>query len=237
MNMFRTLTWIVLATGASSALAQPITEIPFDQIPENSELVSASIHLDGDVSSSGEVGTDIGFRFSDGSLQTTPASSAVVTESTTANSGLYSNKIVEFVPPAGYVEICFKAGSILSDFHNISESTAGGNCLPGDIGWVIERDERAASSWTNARVACLMHGMRLPEPMEWQYTCEQSMVFGVNNMTGNWEWASNQSQSEFATEGRTVAAVSGDQGCSYAGFSNLGNNSGLQSERYYRCAR
>ena len=161
---------LLAAILASAGLAQDeIYSIDFDTIPEGT-LVNgggAAIDLQGDTNVSGqlaaggEVRSEVGFRFPDGSLQTT----ASVGASVTANLGMYRNTIVDFAPPNAYTEICIKAGAVQFDIHAALESTQGGDCLPGDVGWIIERLERdlgAQVSWSSARLECLKDGMRLP---------------------------------------------------------------------------
>jgi len=111
--------------------------------------------------------------------------------SLTANDGMYSNRIILMTSPAAYTEVCFKNGTITYDTHSGSASTAGGNCVPGDIGYVIEKNERAAAFWEMAKQTCLQNGMRLTEPFEWKLACKNAATWDLTAMTGNWEWASN----------------------------------------------
>ena len=60
------------------------------------------------------------------------------------NNGMYNNRIISISPPYHYTEICFKGSSINFDVHLASKSNEGGNCEPGDIGYIIERYERPA---------------------------------------------------------------------------------------------
>ncbi|ETX08737.1 MAG: hypothetical protein ETSY2_03630 [Candidatus Entotheonella gemina] len=52
-------------------------------------------------------------------------------------------------------------------------------CLPGDIGWIIEADERPMESWEMAKAECLKFGMRLPEPFEFLFSCTNAEGFGL----------------------------------------------------------
>ncbi|MEM8995609.1 MAG: hypothetical protein AAGF23_12560 [Acidobacteriota bacterium] len=160
---------------------------------------SAQIVLEGDTAVAGSmtvqglVSTDAGVRFPDSTIQTTASPGGAAT----ANQGLYSNRITAFAPPYAYTEVCFGDSGFRFDVHSIGESTDGGNCLPGDTGFVIERAERddgALVTWLAAKSACLAHGMRLLEPFEWQFACDNAAVLELERMTFNqWEWVSNSS--------------------------------------------
>ena len=196
---------LLILCSSMSALAQSegeISRIDFSTIPAGSEVVGETIGLDGAVhvtqglNAGGEVQSTAGFRFPDGSLQTTAAGEIPV--GATANAALYDNRIIEFTPPTAFTEICFKNGSVSSDIHSIPESTVGGSCIPGDIGWVIERDERAAATWEIARAECLMSGMRLPETFELYFTCRDAALFGINDLDETiLEWSSNTAMLAF----------------------------------------
>ena len=167
---------------------EPISQIGFESLPPGTTLVSDTVTLAGNALVAGrlEVSGQIdaspeGVRFDDGSVQVSAVNQSLG----------YKNIIPDFVPPLPYSEVCFKQGQVLSDIHTVSESTMGGQCLPGDVGWVIERDERASSSWAEAMAACLVVGMRLPEPFEYQYSCLNEMSFGLNAMLNGREWSSN----------------------------------------------
>lgn len=140
-------------------------------------------------------------------------------DSLTANNGLYSNRIPNFSPPNAYTEVCFKNGSVLNDQHAVGGSTLGGYCAPGATGWIIEQDERPAEPWEMAKAACLLDGMRLPEPFEFKYSCKNAGAFGLDNITGNHEWATNSAIvfSNAGSEG--VAAIRiGESGCAHGSF-------------------
>lgn len=236
--------FIALIPGV--AQAQPITTIPFDSIPEGTQFAAgagSAIELQGDteitgqLAAVGEVSTNSGVRFGDGTLQTTAAGGP----GASANAGLYDNRIPNFSPPLAYTEICFKAGAVEFDIHGVGEPTAGGSCLPGDIGWIIERFERAASrtfTWTQARALCLMDGMRLPEPFEWQLTCDDAPTFAVDAMDDNSEWASNAAMLDTnSTTGILGAAVMGNNACSWATRGAIGQGNANQASAVVRCVR
>lgn len=108
--------------------------------------------------------------------------------------GLYSNRIVLTSPTVGYSEVCFKAGATKADVHQAAESTAGGNCVPGDTGWIVERAERSAKKWSEAVGTCLQLGFRLPEVFEFKFSCDNQnlLVLGLQDMNDDFEWASNK---------------------------------------------
>jgi len=158
--------------------------------------------------------------------------------SVTANSGMYNNRIPESSFPNNYTEICYKSGSRLNDQHVGGQSTAGGNCLPGDVGFVIEQNERAANYWEQAKDLCLRDNMRLPEPFEYKLACVNATTFGLNSMTGNWEWASNFALPILdSTNNALAVGVMGTSGCGYSAVSWVGTSTGVQDSYAFRCVR
>ena len=159
--------------------------------------------------------------------------------SMTANDGMYDNRIADMTPPLAYTEVCFKGGSTQYDYHAVSESTAGGNCLPGDVGFIIERDQRTGAMWVAARQNCLNFGMRLPEPFEWQLSCNNRATWNIWSMTnGNYEWASNSAQVIPVDLLRAVVVINFGNTCGRAGTGTIafstGDNQGIKT---YRCVR
>ena len=69
-----------------------------------------------------------------------------------------------------------------------------------DIGFCIEESERTASEWNDARATCLGLNMRLPEPSEFKFACDNGTA--VSDITDDWEWASNFA-SPLATDSTT----------------------------------
>lgn len=117
--------------------------------------------------------------------------------------GMYNNRIVNQSFSRAYTEVCFKNGESLRDLHPDGGSTLGGNCIPGDRGFVIEQKRRVNTrsesvSWTKAKANCLKDGMRLPEIFELQYSCINKEDFEITEMTpveGSWvwgEWSTNK---------------------------------------------
>jgi len=231
-------------TAFSAAEAQEeITSISFDEIPGGMTAVvgsppiqlQADTEVAGDLNATGEVATGIGVRFPDGSLQVTASVGSG------SPSGGYSNRIPDITPPNAYTEICFKAGAVQFDIHSAAEPTAGDDCLPGDVGWIIERFEResgASTSWNQAVAACLADGMRLPEPFEFQFTCGDAGLFAVTDMNDDWEWGSNLPIpiNTSGSDGVGVALI-GNGSCNRAGFGWIDRNSGPASVHRFRCAQ
>lgn len=222
----------------------PIQTISFETIPSEVSLVGGpGITLDGetvvtqDLAVQGVVeSTTGGMRFPDGTLQITAATGIC---GSNERAGLYDNRIPDVTPPEPYSEVCFKSGSVLSDVHTISESTAGGSCVPGDLGWIIERDQRTAAAWDAARVECLLIGMRLPEPFEWRISCVDAPTFGLNDMTGDWEWASNVALPIRSPTGSASAGVGastfGSVNCASGSNSWIGNSVHANNQHSFRC--
>jgi hypothetical protein len=210
---------VALVVGLAGGMAaQEISTIGFETIPEGTRVigggqeiglegdtgVAGNLRVDGDLSVAGAITSDTGIRFPDGSVQVT-ANGGV-----SANAALYSNTIADFSPPNAYTEVCIKSGQTMFDIHQSGEPTAGGNCEPGDIGWVIERFERnsgTATSWAEARLDCLADRMRLPEVFGWQVTCENATDFAVSDMEDDGEWTSNIVQGATFDPGLSLIAI------------------------------
>lgn len=252
--LFLILIWA--APAFSGEPESPIFDIGFETVPEGTRMAGASITLSGDgivegrLQISGEVESAVGVRFPDGTVQT----SANLTDlgSLTANDGLYNNRIVLMTPPNDYTEVCIVDGQLLFDLHLGGESTVEGttqNCNPGDVGWLIERTERnggAVSSWSEARLGCLLDGMRLLEPFEWQVACDREAMFGISvgELSGDTEaeWASNHADESALSHRAGAAAITfgkSDEGtgCTFGGIGFLARVPGNVVPHQYRCAR
>ena len=166
-----------------------------------------------------------------------PLSQSIGSQS--ANNGMYDNRIpFDFNPPAAYTMVCFKEGSTSNDQMGAGASTNGGtNCNPGDVGYIIEANERAARHWEQAKETCLQNGMRLPEPFEYKLSCDYAGTFGLSAMTGNYEWASNFALPMYYTNAGVGAAVMGHFGCSDASWYWVGRDGGYQDSYAFRCAK
>ncbi|MCB9687503.1 MAG: hypothetical protein H6738_04350 [Alphaproteobacteria bacterium] len=101
--------------------------------------------------------------------------------------GRYTNVIAQTTLAVDFLEVCFVGGLELEDVHAGGGSTAGGNCVPGDVGFLVESTARAAEVWPSARGACIAEGMRLPEVWEALYLANNAARFGFT-YTG---WAGN----------------------------------------------
>ncbi len=233
-----------LASADSGLGENEIQAIPFETIPDGVSAVAAGgITLDANVSVSQGItaggaiqAAAVGFQFPDGTIQSTAAISTI---GTTANSGLYGNTIADITPPLPFTEICLKQGQVLGDIHIVSEGTTGGSCEPGDIGWIIERDQRSATTWDSARIECLLIGMRLPELFEWLYSCNNAALFGLNDMEGDWEWSSNSlvpRQFGGVYSGGGVSTA-GNPTCRHGGWGWAPRHDGTSESLEYRCIR
>lgn len=173
----------------------------------------------------------------------TPSIDSVMTSFTssqgslTANNGMYDNRISEGSFPNAYTEICYKNGNRLNDQHSGGETTAGGNCLPGDVGYVIEQNERSSNYWEQAKSDCLEDGMRLPEPFEYKVACVDAATLGLSSMTGNWEWSSNSALAMYDPNRGLAATILGHSGCAYAAWDWIGYGTGAQGTTPYRCVK
>jgi hypothetical protein len=156
---------------------------------------------------------------------------------TTPNNGLYSNRIVLMSPSADYTEVCFKSGSTSYDAHTAGQSTAGGNCVPGDVGFIIERSERSANYWELAKQTCLQQGMRLPEPFEWKLSCKNTATWGLSGMTGNDEWESNSGILLSNGGSGMFTSVAGASGCAYSGYGWISSGAVAENSNAFRCMR
>ena len=247
------LTIPVLCLASAGWAQDDISAIPLETIPGNTNVVvgngetiglQGDTAVGGDLAVAGEVSSETGFRFPDGTTQQSAASAPL---GLTGNLGLYSNMIAALTPPNPYTEICFKDGSVQTDIHGGAEPTTGGNCLPGDVGWIFERFEReggVGTSWVTAKSECLQDGMRLPEPFEWGLACESADLWAIENMTDNWEWSSNSAlvvrrNYDHGTDFVDIAAITmGHEGCSAGNYGSIArNDNNSESDLRYRCVR
>jgi hypothetical protein len=144
------------------------------------------------------------------------------------------------MPPNASTEVCFKGGAVESDIHAGGDATSGGNCEPGDTGWIIERFERTSAIWTLAKAECLKDGLRLSEPFEWQFACIDAASLAIDSMTGAWEWTSNSSIGQslvFGSVSSVATSIMGLSGCNYAAHAAVGRSDGVQPSHPFRCAR
>lgn len=237
---------VALSLAPPAHTQDPVSEISFDTIPAQVTLdggggligVEGDTLVSGSLAASGLITTGAGLRFPDATVQTTAARGCA----TTADQGLYSNTIAAISPSLAYSEVCFKSGGFQFDVHMGGESTEGGNCVPGDTGFVIEKTEREGgtfASWPEARTACLLDGMRLLEPFEWQFACDNAGPLELESMAGEeWEWASNTATPivyEIFVE--TVPAFGNGPSCASLVRGQVANGNGGQDNFEVRCGR
>jgi hypothetical protein len=157
-----------------------------------------------------------------------------------AINSLYSNRITSRTLPNAYTEVCIKNGAVLNDQHPGGESTAGGNCRFGDVGWIIEQTARPRLFWEEARTECLLVGMRLPEPFEWLYSCKHAAELGLTDIGDDFEWASNTAVTENTDSGSTlrVPALSKANNCQEGGSGFAASCGGTGAvTNGFRCVR
>lgn len=236
------LSLFFVTVPAQAQVPDLISEFGFETLSEGQNAVApGGITLEGPTTVTEELvvqGTisaeGAGYRFADGTLQETAATSVGLS----SNQGLYENRIVLMTPSLPFTEVCFKSGGLQNDIHSISESTMGGNCVPGDLGWIIERDQRTATVWASARVACLLEGMRLPEAFEWLFSCSEAGTLGLIGMTNDWEWGSNSATPQRpGTNSGSAVAVLGGGSCGHASYGWAASSSGSSESYVFRCVR
>lgn len=110
----------------------------------------------------------------------------------------------------------------------------------GVLGFCIEKGERSAVTWEDAKEVCASLGKRLPEVAEFKYACSHPPT-GLTNMTGNYEWASNSSivLNDSSVRWGVVAPVFGGSACNDAGWGWIGRviPSAYSDSIAYRCVK
>lgn len=189
----------------------------------SAQVTAPQLSVDGAIES-----RSVGVMFPDGSVQGTAAGSVV-----------YDNRIADCAPPLPYTEVCLKDGQVQSDIHTVgNESTAGGQCEPGDRGWIIERDERAAAPWEEALLTCLLADMRLPEVFELKLSCRRDVTLGLNDLRDDNEWSANRTiPISNETGGGAGVPTVGGQDCIGGGWGWLLHNDGFESTVPFRCVK
>jgi hypothetical protein len=129
-----------------------------------------------------------------------------------SGSGRYFNKISNVTLIQDFVEICFTGTGVASDVHVGGGSSLGGNCVPGVTGYILELIPRSTDTWASARGACLGENMRLPEPFELQFACEDAVAFGFGSNFDATGWASNDPTLFFVPQASVQTYVVG-QNC------------------------
>lgn len=134
----------------------------------------------------------------------------IINSSTASGKTGYFNQIpsTSFIPPYAYTEVCFKSGSVQHDIHTVSESTAGGNCLPGDIGFIAEKAQRSGRrSWAGSVAHCVANGMRLGTEFEFAYVAENYSTLSIT-MPATWDGSTGTNRYEWM--GGEFFSFSGD---------------------------
>jgi hypothetical protein len=115
------------------------------------------------------------------------------------------------------------------EFFSVSGTSSRGFCM--------EKNERSAETWEDARDACAADRKRLPEPGEWKFACRTGS--SLTNMSNNWEWASNFAIDAITPTGAggASASIAGAGGCSYGSVDWINRNDGTVASNAFRCVR
>lgn len=118
------------------------------------------------------------------------------------------------------------------EFISISGSASRGFC--------IEKSERTADTWEDARDACASLKKRLPEPGEWKFACAHGT--SLSNMTDDYEWASNfLGNAEYGLSGTGYygygAIRIGDGNCYTASIGWMATSTSIEESLPFRCVR
>lgn len=109
------------------------------------------------------------------------------------------------------------------------------------FGFCIDKDEHSsgAKQWEEARDICVSEGKRLPEPGEYKFACNNAT--GLNNMTDDWEFASNFARSWRDSFGGNVTGAvtvaAGNGGCPRLTQPLVANALGGKDTMVFRCVR
>lgn len=108
----------------------------------------------------------------------------------------------------------------------------------GDLGFCIEKADRVAAQFEDARQDCAANGKRLPEPAEWKFACDAAPT-GLVDMNDSYEWASNfPVPLLFSTTNLGIAVpTAGYTTCSHLNWSWIGNIVATTASLEYRCVR
>lgn len=132
----------------------------------------------------------------------------------------------------------YQSGSTSFDSHSVSESTAGGNCVPGDTGYILEQNVRTTKTWELAKEICTQNNMRLPEVFELKLACKNQTTWSLTSIGDGNEWSSNQTFSHWQPNSSYDTAVPVMQAsCAQITLGNVGHSSNSEDSNPYRCAR
>jgi hypothetical protein len=129
----------------------------------------------------------------------------------------------------------------LFDAHDASSCAAGEAFVPIDavagLGLCMEIDPRGTTTFIEARRDCVEDGMRLPEPPEWQYACNNRVALGINGLSSQWEWTTNfwSQQWTSGSAAGVAATVMGSGSCGIGSFGWLAASTTSVGSYAYRC--
>ena len=110
-------------------------------------------------------------------------------------------------------------------------------------GYCIEKNERTAAYWEEAKQVCAAVDKRLPEVAEFIYACTRAGSLSLSDMTNNPEWVTNQSSPVYSNDSANgffigdMAALAGNGGCRQGGNDPVVDNIVTSSARNFRCVR
>jgi hypothetical protein len=114
--------------------------------------------------------------------------------------------------------------------------TMGQNGTGGNTGYCIEKDQRSADYYDNARQTCAGLGKRLSEVVEFIFAC---VNYGgsLNNMTDDQEWAGNipTTQSYASSFQGAFGNTVGNTGCRKAAMGVIGDYYLSAATYTFRC--
>jgi hypothetical protein len=158
----------------------------------------------------------------------TPGSGAVL------SSDMAEDVIPDRSYPYDYTEICFKNDATFYDLHAGGEATTGGNCDPGDRGYVIEQDQRDAAAsheWSDSHYSCAGSGMRLPTIEEMTYACNMAAQTSFVGDPTEWVHFLNDDIVDFFYKPARTS------GCDQFGYTHYVGRSGFGiASAKFRCA-
>lgn len=113
------------------------------------------------------------------------------------------NKVPNVSIALPYIEVCFGGGAAQSDLHAAGGSTAGGNCLPGDPGFVITQSSLGQMTWPEATVECTSWGMRLPDLTELTAAACNASAIGLVSPAFRYGWTGGPATLTFDSDSNT----------------------------------
>ncbi len=105
------------------------------------------------------------------------------------------------------------------------------------LGYCIEKNERPAMQWTDARKTCLQNFKRLPEVAEMHLACDDAAALGLANMLVNAEWSSNFFIETADSSTTAGVHVTGFGGCDVIRTGQINRSGGGPEVLVFRCVR